>query len=89
MFIIAAKVWCFSRHLLLMIGMVVPDDNVHYNNFLLHLDIVDIVFSPTASKEKAAFLKHLIQEHHVEFTRIYPESSVTPKCTTIFTLLNL
>lgn len=43
------------------------------------LKIIDICVAPVVSAGTCAVLKVLIEEHHLIFTRIYPEWSVTPK----------
>lgn len=43
------------------------------------LDIVDIMFARRITEDTPGFLHHLIEEHHTNFTRLYPEYSVIPK----------
>lgn len=43
------------------------------------LDIVDIIFAPVVDQSVVAHLRSKIQEHHMEFTRLYPDASVIPK----------
>lgn len=40
---------------------------------------MDLLFAPEISKEEIGYLEYLTTEHHLEFVKQYPESSVTPK----------
>ena len=67
------------RQIPLQIGDFIPAESDHWNNFLLMLDIVDIIFAPTVDASLVAHLRTKIQEHHIEFKRIYPDASIIPK----------
>ena len=62
-----------------MIGHWVPQQEEHWLSYLLMLDITDILFAPEMSQEDISLLSVLIQEHHREFTHIYPTVSDIPK----------
>ena len=64
--------WLLGRLLPLMIGYWVPEEDEHWLSYLLLLDIVDILFAPDISPV-------LIEDHHNEFTVIYPSNPVIPK----------
>ena len=63
----------------LLLGDLVPDDDPHWQNFLLLLTIVDMVMAPKCTTEIAAYLRELILEHHTAFVELYPEHPITPK----------
>jgi len=63
----------------LIIGDFVLEDDQHWELFLQLMDIVDILFSPTTSTDFAAYVLTLINDHHNEFRKLYPEHSVIPK----------
>lgn len=71
--------WLLARILPIIIGRYVPDDDEMWENFCLLMNIVDIVFSPKLSTDDAGYLKHLINDHHTNFVKLYPTASVIPK----------
>ena len=86
--VIASQVWCLARYLPLLIGDLIPEGEDHWQNFLLMFDIVDIIFAPVIDQSLVANLRSKIQEHHMEFTRLYPDASVIPKCILWFIILS-
>ena len=68
-----------SRLLPYMIGSDVPVDDEHWDNFLLLLQIADLLMAPKITEDEVAFLQTLIEEHHSNFVNLYPSSPVTPK----------
>lgn len=62
-----------------MIGEHIDPDDKHWKNFLLQLKIVDYVFAPAITEEIAAYLRVLIQEHHLAFKTLYPMAPIIPK----------
>lgn len=76
---IASQMWLLARLLPLMIGSKVPDDDEHWINFLLLLDIADVLMAPESSEDEVSLLSTMISDHHQEFIRLYPSSSITPK----------
>jgi len=71
--------WLFGRILPLVIGEYVPEDDERWTLYLQMMDIVDILFSPTTSEDYAIYLSTLIQNHHQDFVRLYPNSNILPK----------
>ena len=71
--------WCLARCLPLMIGDLVPEGNERWQLFLLLLDIVDYVFAPKTTRDIIAYVRLLINDHHREFRRLYPDCSIIPK----------
>ena len=75
----AAQMWLFARILPILLGDYIPEDDERWENFLRMMDIVDRLLSPKVSEDDATYIKWLISDHHREFCRLYPESSVIPK----------
>ena len=62
-----------------MIGNFIPNDDHHWINYLLMLDIADYLFAPIISADEAAHLSVLIEDHNVQFTQLYSSREVIPK----------
>ncbi len=75
----AAQMWLFGQILPLLIGDYVPEDVESWDNFLRMMEIVDRLFCSRITEDDATYLTWLISDHHKEFCRLYPESSVIPK----------
>ena len=70
---------CLARYLPLLVEDLVPEDNDNWRNFLLLMDIVDYIFAPTCNDLIVADLRFLLQVHHTEFKRLYPNNTIIPK----------
>lgn len=75
---VASQTWCLSRLLPLMIGEKVDEEDPYWQNFLLHLEINEYIFSPTVTDEMCSHLHDLIVEHHTAFKELYM-CSIIPK----------
>ena len=64
--------WCLARLLPLMIGERIPEENEHWKNFLLLLEIMDILFAPVLCQDLVAYLLTLIEDRHRAFIQLYP-----------------
>lgn len=71
--------WLMGRLLPILVGSCIPDDDLKWKNYLLLLDIVDILFSRRITDDMPGVLHDYIREHHTSFTELYPTESVTPK----------
>ena len=71
--------WLLGRILPFVIGDAVPEDDERWANYLLLMDIVDLLFSPSISEDSCAYLSALINDHHENFVDLYPGSSIIPK----------
>ena len=71
--------WCLARYFPLLVGDLVPENDAHWENFLLLMDIVDYIFAPICDDMIIAHLRFLLEEHHREFKSLYPESTIIPK----------
>ena len=71
--------WTASRFFPLVIGHLVEEDSENWKNFLLLLEIMDILFSRQIPKEECGYLESLISDHHSKFKELYPGASITMK----------
>ena len=69
--------WTLARYLLMFIGKDIPTNDENWINFLTLLDITDYLVAPCLTTDEVAYIKVLIQEHHV-FSQLYPDC-ITPK----------
>ena len=79
LFNIAMQMWTLARFLPLVIGHLIPEDDVHWENFLCLLDIMDILFSRKVSTDAFGHLEALISDHHTTFLELYPGVRITMK----------
>ena len=77
--IAATQMWCLARLLPLMIGEEVEEGDQYWGNFLLLLSILDYCMAPIVSKDWAAYLRMIIQDHHQTFKQLYPSCPIIPK----------
>jgi len=63
----------------LVIGYYVPEDDEYWLLFLQMMEITDLLLSPSTSNDHAAYVATLVNEHHQEFRRLYPDKSIIPK----------
>ena len=75
----ASETWCLARLLPLLIGDLVPEDDPYWINYLLLLDITDILMAPACTKAVIANLREQIAEHHASFVQLYPDRPLIPK----------
>lgn len=75
---LASQMWTLARFLPLAIGHLVPETDPHWQNFLRLLEIMDILFSRTVSKEDCGYLESMISDHHTAFSQLY-QQPITPK----------
>ena len=75
----AAQMWLLGRILPIIIGDLVPEGDPYWENYLLIMKIVDILFSTNLHEDLFGYLSHLIFCHHSRFTELYPNESVIPK----------
>lgn len=76
---IAAQMWCLCRFLAFMIGINVSENEERWKCFLLLLEIIDYLMSPLTSSNAVSYLRMLIEDHHENFKRLYPNCTITPK----------
>ena len=71
-YLLASQTWCLARFLPLLIGDLIPNDEVHWEHFLSLVNIVDYVFAPVTSEAIATHLEFLIEDFLLEFRELYP-----------------
>lgn len=79
MYDIAAQMWLLGRILPILVGEMVDVGDEKWENFLQLMEIVDLLFAPLSNQDDVAYLARVIEEHHLEFARLYPSSSVISK----------
>lgn len=75
----AAQMLLLTRLLPLAVGDLVPCDDELWQCFLLMVEAVNYLFSPSINEDHAAYLQALISDHHSNFRQAYPNESVLPK----------
>lgn len=76
---IATQMWCLGRFLPLLIGSKVPEGDLFWENFLMLLTVMDYVFAPTTTADKADYVTMLVEDFLTEFRDLYPERRLIPK----------
>jgi hypothetical protein len=71
--------WCLGRLLPSMIGHFIPEDNIHWQNYLSLLQIIDYLFAPLISSDCVDHPQLLICDHHGTFRQLYPNCNIKPK----------
>ena len=59
---IASQMWCLARCLPFFIGEFIPENDQNWDNYLRLLTIMDHVFAPTTTSDKADYLEMLIED---------------------------
>lgn len=75
----ASQMWLLGRLLPILIGSTVPHHNEKWQNYLILLDILDLLFAKRITEDTPGILHELITEHHTNFRQLYPDESITPK----------
>ena len=75
----ASQMWTFASLLPLIIGDLVPEDEPHWECYLLLLQIVKHCTSRVTSAASSAIVAALVDQHHQCFKACYPGIMLTPK----------
>ena len=75
----ASQKWFLFRVLPLLIGSLVPENNLYWQLILKLRNIVDIVFADEVTEGLISYLKYLIQDHHTLFQQLFPTVKLLPK----------
>jgi len=67
----ASEMKSFLHFLPLMVGDLVPTDNVDWQLILILLKIVDLLFKPELVSEDLSKLEECVKSHHVLYTQLY------------------
>lgn len=76
---LASEMWCLARLLPLMIGHFVPEDDRHWQLFLLFRTIMDYVFAPATTPDNIAYVRGLISDYLSGFFQLHPDCPMIPK----------
>lgn len=71
--------WTFATLLPLLIGDLVPDEQPHWECFLILLQIVKQCTCRIASASSSSYIAALVDQHHQSFKKCYPGVMLTPK----------
>ena len=71
--------WAFSTFLPMIIGDMVPPENVNWECFLTLLQITKYCTAPLVTEAMSMTLKALIDHHHWQFCQCYSSGRITPK----------
>lgn len=72
----ATQTRCLAWLLPLMIGNEIPTDNECWDNYVILLEMLDYIFTPTLTSDAVAHLNILINDHHLA---LYPTCPIIPK----------
>lgn len=75
----ASQMWLLARVLPLLVGDLVPREDLNWKCFLKLLKICELCTAPVLSEDSAAYLELLIEEHHSQFKSLYKDISIIPK----------
>lgn len=75
----AGQMWCLMRHITVLLGDLVPEDDEHWDLILVLRECMDIIFSPVISEGDIAYLEQLIQAHHMLYLELFPRRHLKPK----------
>ncbi|KAJ8031983.1 hypothetical protein HOLleu_25374 [Holothuria leucospilota] len=71
--------WCLIRHLPVMLGDLVPEEDKHWDLLLVLLDCMDLIFSPVINNGDTKYLEQLIRDHHSLFLELFGGRHLKPK----------
>ena len=75
----AMEAWCLMVNLPMLIGDHVPENDEHWEFFILLLEIASIVFAPAMSEGATYYLQELILDHLKTFCELFPDKRIKPK----------
>lgn len=71
--------WCLGRIMPLLVGQLIPVGDRFWENYLMLLTIMDHVFAPATTADKADYMAMLVEDFLEEFCQLYPERRLIPK----------
>ena len=71
--------WCLGRFLPLIVGDLVPNEGLYWDNYIMLLDIVDEIFAPVTSSDRADYVGMIVEDFLDGFKKLYPSRPRTPK----------
>lgn len=75
----ASEMLNFVIYLSIIIGELIPENNMHWQLYLILREISGIIFSKHIQKESCYKLKYLIEQHHLLLLKLFPEHTFSPK----------
>ena len=76
---LASQTWTFAIILPLLIGHKIPVDDLHWECYLLLLQILQYSTARVSSLSSSLYLTALISQHHQIFVTCYPGVKLIPK----------
>lgn len=78
-FFLAAQMWLLGRLIPFLVGQYVSEDDPHWKNYLMLLEILDYLMAPDIAEDEVGYLSYLIMEHHRVFAELYSSAHMIPK----------
>lgn len=75
----ASKMWMLAVYLPLLIGDLIPEGCEVWDLYIILLRICSIAASWQIKPDTIPYLSVLIEEHHFNFKRLYPDKRIIPK----------
>ncbi|PIK45680.1 hypothetical protein BSL78_17458 [Apostichopus japonicus] len=75
----AGQMWALLRHIPLIIGDLVNEDNIYWELLLMLLQCMDFIFAPCVTFEDTIVLKNLLKDHHELYLTLFPDRHLKPK----------
>ena len=76
---LASQAWTLAIILPMLIGHRIPEDDLHWDCFILMLQIVQLSTAKVVSPSSTTYLASLIDQHHQTFKQCYPGIKISPK----------
>ncbi|XP_017469725.1 PREDICTED: uncharacterized protein LOC108361596 isoform X1 [Rhagoletis zephyria] len=67
----ASEMLCFIRYLPLMLGDIVPKENIFWKSLLNLISVLDFLMKDEYSENDLIYLAKLIKEHHETYARLF------------------
>ena len=71
--------WCLGCFLPLIVGDLVPTEDLYWDKYTMLLDIVDEIFAPVTTSDRADYVAMLVEDFLDGFKELYPSRPLTPK----------
>ena len=75
----SAAMLTLCENLGFIVASKIPEDDEHWINYLLLVQITLLCTSPVCESSTPYLLSHLVETHHENFRNLYPHESITPK----------
>ena len=75
----ASEMWRFLHLLPLFIGDFVPDECIHWQNYIAFLDVLDRLCAPSFCESELIILTAIINEFFKNYLELYPDQNLKPK----------